>query len=269
MSTDVAPRRGALHGLYAGNARAVISRGMQVMGRNNLAVVVSGFFEPVLYLLSMGLGLGGMIGSITYRGADIPYAAYIAPALMAVSAMNGAIMDSTMNVFFKLRYAKLYDTMLATSLGPLDVAIGEIFMSLFRGFLYACAFLAITTVLGLNLSWTALLAIPAAILVALSFASFGMAVTSYMKTFQHLDYVFFVLMPMFLLSATFFPIEVYPHGVQLIIQALPLWHGVDMIRQLTTGAVDASIIGHALYLAVMSLIGIVFTTRRLRMLFLR
>ena len=261
--------RGPLSGIYAGNARAVIGRGMHVMRRNNLTVVVSGFFEPIFYLLSMGIGLGTLIGSLTYRGVDVPYAAYIAPALMAVSAMNGAVFDSTMNVFFKMHYGKLYDGMLSTSLGPLDVALGEIFMALFRGFLYACGFMAVTTIMGLNLSPTALLAIPAAVLIAFAFASLGMAVTSYMKTFQHLDYVYFVMMPMFLLSATFFPIEVYPQAIQWVIMAMPLWHGVDMMRQLTLGVVDWSLAIHVGYLAIMSALGIVFTTSRLKALFLR
>lgn len=261
--------RGPLSGIYAGNARAVIGRGMHVMRRNNLTVVVSGFFEPIFYLLSMGIGLGTLIGSLEYRGVEVPYAAYIAPALMAVSAMNGAIFDSTMNVFFKMHYGKLYDGMLSTSLGPLDVALGEIFMALFRGFLYACGFMAVTTIMGLNLSPTALLAIPAAVLIAFAFASLGMAITSYMKTFQHLDYVYFVMMPMFLLSATFFPIEVYPQGIQWVIMAMPLWHGVDMMRQLTLGVLDWSLAIHVGYLAVMSVLGIVFTTSRLKALFLR
>ncbi|SDH78477.1 ABC transporter permease [Agrococcus jejuensis] len=261
--------RGPLSGIYAGNARAVIGRGMHVMRRNNLTVVVSGFFEPIFYLLSMGIGLGTLIGVLEYRGVEVPYAAYIAPALMAVSAMNGAVFDSTMNVFFKMHYGKLYDGMLSTSLGPLDVALGEIFMALFRGFLYACGFMAVTTIMGLNLSPTALLAIPAAVLIAFAFASLGMAITSYMKTFQHLDYVYFVMMPMFLLSATFFPIEVYPPTIQWIIMAMPLWHGVDMMRQLTLGVVDWSLAIHVGYLAVMSVLGIVFTTSRLKALFLR
>lgn len=261
--------RGPLRGLYSGNTRSVVARGLQVMARTNWVVVLTGFFEPVFYLLSMGIGLGALIGSVEFYGADVPYAAYIAPALMAVSAMNGAVYDSTMNVFFKMRHAKLYQQMLSTSLGPLDVALGEIVLALFRGLLYACGFMAVTTLMGLNLSWTAVLAIPAALVIAFGFASFGMAVTSYMKTFQHLDYVFFLMAPMFMLSATFFPIEVYPQGVQRVIQALPLWHGVDMIRQLTTGLIQPSIWLHLLYFGVMIVLGLWFTTARLRVLFLR
>ncbi|XNQ55060.1 ABC transporter permease [Agrococcus sp. 1P02AA] len=261
--------RGPLRGLYAGNTRSVVARGLQVMARTNWVVVLTGFFEPVFYLLSMGIGLGALIGTVEFAGTDVPYAAYIAPALMAVSAMNGAVYDSTMNVFFKMRHAKLYQQMLSTSLGPLDVALGEIVLALFRGLLYACGFMAVTTLMGLNLSWTAVLAIPAALVIAFGFASFGMAVTSYMKTFQHLDYVFFLMAPMFMLSATFFPIEVYPQGMQWVIQALPLWHGVDMIRQLTTGLIQPSIWLHLLYFGVMIVLGLWFTTARLRVLFLR
>lgn len=260
---------GPLRGLYAGNASSVVARGLKVIARQNWLIVVTGFFEPVLYLLSMGLGLGALIGDIEFYGRPVPYAAYIAPALMAVSAMNGAIYDSTMNVFFKMRYAKLYDQMLSTSLGPMDVALGEIVLAMLRGLLYALGFMAVTTLLGLNLSWTAVLAIPAALVIALGFASLGLAVTSFLRTFQQLDMVWFVMMPMFLLSATFFPIDVYPEAVQAFIMALPLWHGVDMIRQLTTGLIQPSIWGHLGYFAVMIALGVVFATARLKALFLR
>ena len=92
-------------------------------------------------------------------------------------------------------------------------------------------------VLGLNLSWWALLALPAVLLIAFGFASFGMGITSYMKTFQQMDWINFIMLPMFLLSATFYPITVYPDWIQVIIQAMPLWHGVELVRGLTTGDV--------------------------------
>lgn len=265
--TETRPR--LLAGIYARNTRSVVARGMRVIARNNWLIILTGFFEPVFYLLSMGVGLGALIGSVQYHGVDVPYAAYIAPALMAVSAMNGAVYDSTMNVFFKMHYAKLYQGMLSTSLGPLDIALGEIILALFRGLLYATGFMLVTTLMGLNLAWTALLAIPAALVIAFGFAAFGMAVTSYMKTFQHLDFVFFIMMPMFLLSATFFPIEVYPEGLQWVIMAMPLWHGVDMIRMLTTGIFDQAMIYHLLYFLIMIVVGVFFATRRLKALFLR
>lgn len=262
------PRR-ALGALYAGNARAVMYRGWLATKSTNWLVVVSGVFEPVFYLLSLGIGLGSLVGTVTAGdGRAISYAAFIAPALLATAAMNGAIYDSTWNVFFKIRFARLYEGMLATSLGPLDVAIGEISLALLRGGAYAVSFMIVMQVIGLNLSWWALLALPAVLLVALAFASFGMGITSYMKSFQQMDIINFVMLPMFLLSATFYPLSVYPPAIQVVIQALPLWQSVELIRSLTTGAVTVGILWHVLYLAVMASLGMLLTTRRLRALFL-
>jgi lipooligosaccharide transport system permease protein len=258
-----------LGSLYAGNSRAVISRGLLATKSTNYWVVLSGFFEPVFYLLSMGLGLGTLVGTVsTTTGQEVPYAAFIAPALLAVSAMNGAVYDSTWNVFFKMNYSKLYEGMLSTSLGPLDVAFGEILLALLRGALYAVGFMAVMQLLGLNLSITALLALPAVLLIAFGFASLGMAITSYMKTFQQMDWINFILLPMFLFSATFYPITVYPEPIQWIVQALPLWHGVELVRGLTTGALSVALLGHVLYYVVMIAVGLVFTTKRLKALFL-
>lgn len=255
---------------YAGNARSVMARGWRATRSTNSLVVLSGMVEPIFYLLSMGLGLGALIGQVqTDDGQSVPYAAFIAPALLAVAAMNGAIYDSTWNVFFKMQFAKLYEGMLATSLGPLDVALGEISLALARGLLYATGFLLVMQTLGLNLSWWALLALPAVLLIAFGFASVGMAVTSYMKTFQQMDWITFVLLPMFLFSATFYPLSVYPPGIQYVIQALPLWHGVELVRGLTTGQVSPGLLWHVLYYAVMIVIGVVMTTRRLKALFLK
>jgi lipooligosaccharide transport system permease protein len=258
-----------LGALYAGNARSVISRGLLATKSTNYLVVLSGFFEPVFYLLSLGIGLGALVGTVhTSTGQSVPYAAYIAPALLAVSAMNGAVYDSTWNVFFKMQYAKLYEGMLSTSLGPLDVALGEIALALLRGLLYAAGFMIVMQVLGLNLAWTAILALPAVLIIAFGFASLGMAITSYMKTFQQMDWINFVLMPMFLFSATFYPVTVYPLPIQWVVEALPLWHGVELVRGLTTGALSIEMVWHLLYYLVMIAGGLVFTTRRLKALFL-
>ncbi|MET3566288.1 lipooligosaccharide transport system permease protein [Leifsonia sp. 563] len=259
----------AMRALYAGNARSVMQRGWSATRSTNWLVIVSGFFEPIFYLLSLGIGFGALVGDVqTSSGQTVPYAAFIAPALLATAAMNGAVYDSTWNVFFKMHFAKLYEGMLATSLGPLDVALGEILLALLRGALYALGFMLVMQALGLNLSWWALLALPAVLLIAFGFASFGMGITSYMKTFQQMDWINFILLPMFLLSATFYPITVYPEPIQVIIKALPLWHGVELVRGLTTGMVDWGMLWHVLYFLVMILLGLILTTRRLRALFL-
>ena len=268
MTADVSRSR-PLRALYAGNARSVMQRGWRATRSTNWLVIVSGFFEPIFYLLSLGIGLGKLVGDVhTSTGQPVSYAAFIAPALLATAAMNGAVYDSTWNVFFKMHFAKLYEGMLSTSLGPLDVALGEILLALARGALYALGFMLVMQALGLNLSWWALLALPAVLLIAFGFASFGMGVTSYMKTFQQMDWINFVLLPMFLLSATFYPITVYPEPIQWFIRGLPLWHGVELVRGLTTGAVDIGMLWHVLYFAVMVVLGLVLTTRRLHALFL-
>jgi lipooligosaccharide transport system permease protein len=263
-----AARRRGVGSLYAGNSAAVMYRGWRATRSTNWLVMLSGLFEPIFYLLSLGIGLGALVGTVAVDGQEVPYAAFIAPALLAVAAMNGAIYDSTWNVFFKIRFARLYEGMLATSLGPLDVALGEILLALLRGGLYATAFLLVMQVLGLNLSWWALLALPAVLLIAFGFASVGMAITSYLKSFQQMDWINFVMLPMFLFSATFYPLSVYPEAIQRIIQALPLWHGVELVRSLTTGAVDWALLWHVGYYVVMIAVGLTFTTRRLRALFL-
>jgi lipooligosaccharide transport system permease protein len=269
-STFTPPSRGRLLGsIYAGNSRAVLGRGLLATRTSNYRIILSGFFEPVFYLLSLGIGLGSLIhGVTTTTGQVVSYQAYIAPALLAVSAMNGAIYDSTWNVFFKMNYAKLYEGMLATSIGPFDVALGEIAFALLRGLLYAIGFMVVMQVFGLNLAWTALLALPAVLLIAFGFASLGMAVTSYMKTFQQMDWINFVMLPMFIFSATFYPITVYPQAIQYIIEVLPLWHGVELVRGLTTGSLSWGLLWHVLYFAVMITIGLIFTTKRLKALFL-
>ena len=258
-----------LGSIYARNSRAVLGRGLLAAKTNNWIIVVSGFIEPVLYLLSFGVGLGSLVGTVTTStGGHVSYAAYIAPALLAVSAMNGAVYDSTWNVFFKMNYAKLYEGMLATSIGPFDVALGEITYALLRGLLYAVGFMIVMQAFGLNLAWTAILALPAVILIAFGFASLGMGITSYMKTFQQMDWINFIMLPMFIFSATFYPISVFPPAIQYVIEALPLWHGVELIRGLTTGDLSLGLLWHVLYFVVMIALGLIFTTKRLRALFL-
>ncbi|MGB3413830.1 MAG: ABC transporter permease [Microbacteriaceae bacterium] len=270
VSPEASARRRPFASIYSRNARSVFSRGLLAARSSNWLIIVSGFFEPVLYLLAMGVGLGSLIGNVTAdNGQEIGYAAFIAPALLVVSAMNGAIYDSTWNVFFKMHFGKLYEGMLYTPLAPLDIALGEIILALLRGVLYASGFLVVMQVLGLNVGWSALLVLPAVMLIAFAFASLGMGITSYMKTFQHMDWINFVLLPMFLFSATFYPLSVYPGPIQWVIQAMPLWHGVELVRTLTTIGITPNLLWHVLYFVVMTMVGLFFTVKRLRVLFLK
>ena len=257
------------HQLYAGRSRAIIERSLIALRSSTWVPVATGFVEPVLYLLAFGYGMGELIGNVTLGDKTIDYTVFIAPGLLATSAMNGAIYDSTWNVFFKLNESKLYQGMLATPLGPLDVALGEITWALFRGLSYAIAFLAITTPLGLVPSFSAVLAIPAAVFIAFGFASFGMAITSYFKTYQQMGMINIVLLPLFLFSGSLYPISVYPDWLEFLIQLMPSWHGIELVRDVWFGNFDSGTLLHISYFLVMIICGLYFTTRRLRDLFMR
>ena len=255
--------------LYAGRAHCVTLRNFVAAKGGFWVTIASGFFEPVFYLLAMGIGLGHFVGDMAApNGRPVSYAAFIAPALLATSAMNGAIYDSTWNVFGKLKHMKTYRGMLNTSLGPLDLALGEIGWALLRGLLYAVAFLLVMLVMGLIHNALALLALPAVALIAYGFAALGMSVTSHMSTYQQMDWIGFVLLPMFILSATFFPITVYPRPVQLIIEVFPLWHAVDLVRNLTLGSWTSACVVHVAYFVALAAVGTTLVTRRLRALFM-
>jgi lipooligosaccharide transport system permease protein len=252
----------------AGLARTLVERNARAF-RHLWVVLVSGFFEPIFYLFSLGVGLGALIGDVeTGTGRVVEYAVFVTPALMASAAMNGAVFDSTFNVFFKLKYAKLYDSVLATPLGPRDVALGEISWALIRGLLYSVAFLIVATAAGMVTSWWALLAIPAASLIGYAFAAVGMAATTFMRSWQDFDYVQLALLPMFLFSATFYPLSTYPDGLQWVVQATPLYHGVALVRDLMLGDVAAGMLVHVAYLGAMGVIGTVFAARRIERLLL-
>ncbi len=250
------------------NAVRVIERNLLVY-RRTWMVIFSGFFEPVFYLFSIGVGIGQLVGDVaTGSGAPVSYAEFVAPGLLAASAMNGAVFESTMNIFFKLKYGRIYDAMLATPLAPGDVAIGEIGWSQVRGGLYAAGFLIVMLVGGLMPSLWGLLALPGALIIGFGFAGVGMAVTTFMRSWQDFDMVTLVTLPLFLFSATFYPLSVYPGWLQVVAQFSPLYHGVDLIRGLTLGILDWSLLGHVAFLLGMGFTGLAIAARRVEKLLL-
>ena len=269
----IAERRANKYGasIFAGRPGSIAERNLRTLRSSSGLTFVAGFVEPVLFLIAFGYGVGGMVGDITdASGQTYTYAAYIMPALLATSAMNGAIFDSTWNVYFKMKFARLYEGMLATSLGTLDVALGEIGWAMLRGFVYALGFVSVVGSLGLipSIGGAALAAV-AAMIVAFAFASVGMGVTSYMKSFQQLDMITFLLLPMFLFSGSLFPLTIFPEWARALIQALPLRQAIELVRDCMNLHFTTALLGHLLYFAVMIIGGLFFTTRRLTALFLR
>jgi lipooligosaccharide transport system permease protein len=233
-------------------------------------VLISGLFEPLFYLLAIGVGIGKLVGSVTLPGGHVVgFASFVAPALLATSSMNGAVFDSTFNVFFRLKYDKFYDAALATPMGPGDIALGEIGWALLRGGMYAAAFMVVVLALGLLHSVWAVAALPVALLIGFAFAGAGMAATTFMKTWQHFEFIMLATLPMFLFSTTFYPLSVYPRALQIVVECTPLYQGVALMRGLTLGVVGPGLLWHVAYLALMGLAGLALAGRRIRGLLLR
>lgn len=240
-----------------------------VVGRRTWLTVVSGFFEPVFYLLALGIGLGALVGDVSYAGRAVGYREFVAPAMLAAAAMNGAVYESTINVFAKLKWSRTYEGILATPLGIRDVALGELLYALLRGALYAAGFAVVMAALGLVSSWWALAAVPAALLVGAAFASVGLVAVTFMRSWADFAFVELLTLPLFLFSATFVPLGEYPAAAQGIVQATPLFHGVELLRSLALGTVGCAALGHCAYLAAMTAAGLAVADRRLERLLLR
>jgi lipooligosaccharide transport system permease protein len=238
--------------------------------RHTWLVLVSGVFEPLFYLLSIGVGIGHLVGGVTGPGGQVVgYTSFVAPALLATAAMNGAIYDSTFNVFFRLKYAKFYDAALATPMRPGDIALGEIGWALIRGGLYAVAFMAVMLALGLVHSAWAVADVPVALLIGFGSAAAGMAATTFMRSWQDFEFITLATLPMFLLSATFYPLSVYPRPVQIVVECTPLYQGVALMRGLTLGVVGPGLLWHVAYLALMGLAGLWVASGRISRLLLQ
>jgi lipooligosaccharide transport system permease protein len=231
-------------------------------------VFISGIGEPLFYLLSIGVGLGHLVGTVQGPSGRISYATFVAPALLATTCMTGALYDSTFNVYLRLKYAKLYDAALATPMGAGDVALGEIGWALIRGTLYAIAFLGVMLVLGLLKSPWALLALPVGVLTGFAFAGTGMAATTFMRSWQDFEYVNLAMMPLFLFSTTFYPLGIYPRVVQIVVECTPLFQAVELMRGLILGAPGPALLWRAAYLAVMGFGGLYVAGRRVSRLLL-
>jgi lipooligosaccharide transport system permease protein len=243
-------------------SRFLVERNIRVSRRIWL-ILASGFFEPVLFLLAIGVGVGGLVGSIDLgNGRTVPYDQFVAPAMLAASAMNGAVYESTGNVFFKLKYARTYEGVLATPLSPGDVALAEIAWALLRGGAYSTAFTIVMAALGLIVSpWGVLLPF-AALLIGFAFAATGMVATTFMRSWSDFDLIQLAVLPLFLFSATFVPLDAYPRGVQWAVEVTPLYQGVALLRGLSLGHVGPALAGHAAYLAAMGVVGLAIAARR-------
>jgi lipooligosaccharide transport system permease protein len=196
-------------------------------------------------------------------GRPVEYAAYVAPGLLATSAMNGAVIDTTFGFFVNYKYGHVYDGMLATPMRVVDVALGEVTWALLRGAAYSTVFLLTMVGFGYVTSAWAVLAVPVAVLLGMAFAAAGLAATTWMRSFVDFDFVNLALVPLFLFSGVFFPLSRYPGWLEAVVKVTPLYQGVVVERRLVLGAPDPAMALHLLYLVAMAVLGITIASRRL------
>jgi len=230
-------------------------------------VLVTGFFEPLFYLVSIRIGFGGLIGDIQYAGRTIPYADFVAPALFAAAAMNGSVYEAT-NIFFRLKYDHVYESVLATPMTSGDVALGEMLYATIRGALYSVAFLATMWALGMTGSTWAIAMLGVGVLISFSFSAIATAGVTYMRSYADFDYIPSIMLPLFLFSGTFYPVSAYGNWAWLA-QLSPLYHGVVVARGLNLGVWSWTYIPHLGVLVAMALVGVTVTSRRIDTLLLK
>jgi lipooligosaccharide transport system permease protein len=246
-------------------------RALMIFHRNLLAykhywiAFVSGFFEPLFYLVAVGFGVGQFVERVPYGNADLEYAVFLAPGLLAASTLNGAVFDGFFSPFFKLNWMKTYDGIITTPVGIPDIAVGEIVWALMRGTIYGAGFLVVMLFLGLIQSAWALLALPAVMLSAGALSAGAMILTGVTKEISALEKVMtLIVFPLFLFSGTFFPVDLYPTYLRPVVMSTPLFHSASLLRDLTTGQVAVATMGHVVYLGAMFVIAAAFAVRLMR-----
>jgi len=232
------------------------------------ASLTTTFLNPVLFLAAMGVGLGSLVNKHgqSHLGG-VKYLTFLAPGLLAASAMQTASTESTFPVMGAIKWIRTYHAMLATPLRVFDVLVGHLAWMAVRLVVVSTTFLIVMVAFGATRSWEVVLAVPAAVLTGMAFAAplAAFAATQDNETFFPAIFRFLVI-PMFLFSGTFFPVSQLPAGLRPVAYVTPLWHGVDLCRKLALGqATVGGSLFHVAYLLALVTAGVMaglFTYRR-------
>jgi lipooligosaccharide transport system permease protein len=224
-------------------------RNAAIFRRTYRLSLLAWFIEPVIYLVAMGLGLGKYLQQV--QGID--YIDFIAPGLVALSAMYGATFETTWNAFFKMERGKVYDACASTPLGYADVALGEALWGATRAVIYGAAFIVIAIPFGVIHSWWALAAPLALGMIGLMFSFLGLSFAYVIPMIDYLSYYWTLFItPMFMFSGTFFPLDRLPEWVQVLAWFMPLRHGVDLMRALLLDGDPGAALAAAAWIAALT-----------------
>lgn len=248
-------------------ALRVLEYFLVVLRRTFRGTIFGSFVSPLLYLVAMGYGLGSLVdrgGSTAMNG--VPYVEFIAPGVLAASAMQAGVFDASWPVLGAIKWQRQYHAMLATPIGVRDIVVGNLTAIVLRSLLSATVFLAVAAVLGAVPSAWGVLSLVAVVLVTLAYAAPMFAVSAHAETDTTFNLVFRLgVVPMFLFSGTFFPVEQLPAWMHPVAYVVPLWHGASLARDATLGTVHAGAdVGHAAYLLLWILVGGWLAIRTLR-----
>ncbi len=244
------------------HALAVWRRNATMYCRTWKLNILPNFFEPVLYLVSIGIGVGAYI---TEMGGT-SYIAFLAPGLVCVSAMNGASFEVTYNIYVRLTYEKAYDAMLTTPVEPDDILCGEVLWAVTRASIYGGCFFLVLAIAGLAPMPSALLVLPLIPLAGVLFAAIGLVFSLRIPTIDLFSFYFTLfLTPLFLFSGVFFPLEErLSEGWQWVAEILPLLHPVRLARAAFHGSASPIVLWDLAYLLGVSFLLLAWARRSIR-----
>jgi len=255
--------------------RNISARSLRVWQRNRDVYFVTWktnlvppLLEPILYLLAFGAGIGALVHEVPYRGAMIGYTAFIAPGLLATQVMFQSFFENTYNTFVRMYYQRTFDAIVTTPLTLEDVMAGELLWGASKGTIGCAVMMAAVSLFGLIHYPHALVILPFSFLAGLFFAGLALCFTGWVPQIDSFNFpTFLFVMPMFLFSGTFFPLDVLPRWAQVLAEVLPLTHVVSVMREACLGRLPARILWDLLYLALATppvcLFGIHLMKRRL------
>jgi lipooligosaccharide transport system permease protein len=225
--------------------------------------VGTSLINPLLYLAALGVGLGTIVDESSNPPAGVPYLDFIAPGLLAAAAMQTAATESSWPVMGAIKWTRTYYAMTATPLTERDVLVGHQLFVVTRVLTASSAYLLVVALFGAVHSWWGVLAIPVAVLIG---TAFSMPMAAYAASTEH-DRSFppifrFLIVPMFLFSGTFFPVEQLPLAFELVAYVTPIWHGVELCRGLMLGTIELqAAVGHVAYMAAWTVGGFLVARR--------
>ncbi|MEM7321477.1 MAG: ABC transporter permease [Actinomycetota bacterium] len=254
---------GALQTLVRYRSLRVIQRNCTI-SKQYWLVFVTRLLEPFLFLFSIGVGVGALVEEVSGPdGLPISYRSFVAPAMLVASAMNAALFATVIDFYSKFEWQGSYDSMLASPIGVRDIIHGELLWIVGYLGIQSTAFAITMWLMGLVVSWWAVLLPVAAMLVAFGFGGVGFVGASFLRSWLDFEFMSLVAFPMFLFSASFFPLSRYPGVLATVVQLTPLYQGVDLARDLTFGTVGWDSVVQVLYLFAMGAVGLAIAERRI------